>query len=151
MPIVRVIDQTERFDVAFGEFKALAALIVECQDAPFCESALDGSQRFARKAWNCRGSTRDDRSRTFEAVEIILPITGKHGADFCKSRIHLLAQGSVREMVDEFATNGERARFLGREHYWREMIAFDQTVADAGLADDGNASFTECREIAINR
>src|SRR6266704_277735 len=137
--------------MALSEFKPLTALIIQAQHAAFGESALDGSQSLARQSRNCRSSARDDGGRTFKPVEIILPLAWQHRANFRQCRIHLLAQGSVREIVDEFASYGQRAGFLSSEHDWRQVIAFDEAVADTGLADDGNPRLAQCRQIPIDR
>src|SRR5882724_9087188 len=43
MPVVAVINQAKRLDVAFSEFATLTSLVIQHQDAPFRQSALNRS------------------------------------------------------------------------------------------------------------
>src|SRR2546427_12337433 len=68
MPVVRVVNQAKRFDLALGHVTPLTTLILQRQNAPFGESALDGNQGFTRQSRNRIRPAGNDRSRACQAV-----------------------------------------------------------------------------------
>src|SRR5690606_21716020 len=79
MPVIAVVDEAERFDVAGGDFLAVPAFVLEAEHAAFGEGALDGDDGFAQLPGI--GTGAEDGGGFIEPVEVILPIAGKDGAD----------------------------------------------------------------------
>src|SRR5204862_7241899 len=71
MPVVRVIDQAERFDLTTGHLATLTTPIVQGQNPPLGEGALDWNQGFTRQSRNRNRAPGNDGRRTLQAVEII--------------------------------------------------------------------------------
>ena len=92
MPVVRIVNQAERLDLAPGQFTILTPSIRQRQYAPFGEGALDGNQGFTRQSRNRLRSAGNDGGRSFQAVEIILAVPRKHGPNFQQGGLHLLPQ-----------------------------------------------------------
>jgi len=149
MPVIRVVNQTQRLDVALGHVGALV-LIIQRQNAAFRQGALNGRQGFARKSWNDVRAVGKHGGRTLQSIKVILTIARQHGTNFQQRGFHLLAERRVREMLDEFAADGQRARFFAGEHHRRKVITLDEAVTDARLGHDGNARFTQRHDIAIH-
>src|SRR5205809_5298203 len=71
MPVVRVVNQAKRFDLAVGHITTLTSLVLQRQNAAFGEGALDGNQGFTRQSRDRVRSTGNHGGRAFQAVEII--------------------------------------------------------------------------------
>ena len=102
VPVIRIINQAERFNLAPGRFIASTRAIGERKNSPMRESVLDLSEDGLRRCfplWR-----RDEKRRClFQTIQMILLVVRQNRTDFQQRRTHLRLQRRIGQMLDQFA------------------------------------------------